>query len=73
MPRGLSCVRLLFCLVFGAYGDFERVEFVFDGFFDGGGDIGGVGSEGFAECFDGCGLCGKCGFKRGDIVACLDY
>lgn len=54
-------MRLLFRLVFGAYGDFERVEFVFDGFFDGGRNVGGVGSEGFAERFNGGGLGGDCG------------
>ena len=52
---------LLFCLVFGAYGDFECVEFGFNGFLDGGCDVGGVCSEGFAERFDGGGLGGDCG------------
>lgn len=65
-------MRLLFCLVFCAYGDFECVEFVFNGFFDGGGNVGGICSERFAECLDGGGLCGKRGFKCGDIVARLD-
>ena len=52
---------LLFCFVFGAYGDFECIKFGFNGFFDGGGNVVGVGAEGFAERFDGGSLCGDCG------------
>ena len=71
------CVWLFFCLVFGVYGDFECVEFGFDGFLNGGCDVGGVGSEGFAERFDGGGLGGDCGchvaYSLVDVAdACVD-